>query len=346
MLSLAEFIVWIVGAAVVVLYIPVAVRPAPIIVHGGRSGPAAVRRRRSAFRAHRLTASTFLIVEHDDIYAEHPYIYAKIVPAANTILILDTGCGGASNDPNVEVTSLREFIETVPVEHNQGMPLNEGGRMRYVVALSHCHYDHILGVEQFAVDSPIIESSHAPAFISRANLPDHSHCARLGTRTPSFTPTLVPHRSPVVSATGVPLGVTLLHTPGHTPDELALWDADENMLYVGDTLYEWEPIIFPDEGDIRAWLASVDALYAFVSATGAPQEARINSGHRTALRPALEVLGSTREFMIDVLSGREKVKRRTERRGVYYVEYVQDGGRYWLQCPERLIMDARQSVPL
>lgn len=150
MLSLAEFVVWIVGVAVLVFcYFPTSSRPRYCQtdtecadVH--TNSPARpVRAKRSAFKATRLTAYTFLIVETDDIYSEHPFIYAKLIPAANTILLLDTGCGGVSNDSNIEVTSLREFIETVGVEDNDGRALNEGGKMRYIVVLSHCHYDHI-----------------------------------------------------------------------------------------------------------------------------------------------------------------------------------------------------------
>jgi glyoxylase-like metal-dependent hydrolase (beta-lactamase superfamily II) len=97
----------------------------------------------AAFHASRLTRSTFLIKEYDDIYSEQPHIYAKIIPAANTILIIDTGCGGASNNAQVKIKSLRQFIESFKIEDNQGLPLNNGGAMDYVVVLTHCHYDHI-----------------------------------------------------------------------------------------------------------------------------------------------------------------------------------------------------------
>lgn len=59
------------------------------------------------------------------------------------MLIIDTGTGGKSNDPDIEVTSLRQFLETVGVEDNGNKPLNEGGKMKYVVVTTHCHYDHI-----------------------------------------------------------------------------------------------------------------------------------------------------------------------------------------------------------
>jgi glyoxylase-like metal-dependent hydrolase (beta-lactamase superfamily II) len=104
--------------------------------------PPIIRELRSAFKAKRLTPNTFLIIEHDDIYRERPYIYARIIPLANTLLLFDTGCGGASNT-EVEVLELREFLEVVRVEDNDGRALNEGAKMVYMVLLSHCHYDHI-----------------------------------------------------------------------------------------------------------------------------------------------------------------------------------------------------------
>ncbi|KAI0368745.1 Metallo-hydrolase/oxidoreductase [Pilatotrama ljubarskyi] len=298
----------------------------------------------AAFTARRLTPYTFLITEIDDIYDEHPFIYAKLVPDARTLLLLDTGCGGATRAPDASFTRLREFIERAPVQDNEGRPLNEGGGMRYVVVLSHCHYDHILGVEQFAKDSPILASKYDPAFVSPVNLPKHSLCANLGIRTPSYTPSLQAHLSPVLSPDGTLLGVTLLHTPGHTPDELALWDEGESMLYVGDTLYEWAPIIFPNEGSIVVWLKTVDSLIALVEGSGKGGAVLINCGHKTAAGPALEVLRSTKAFMMDVLEGREKVRRRMTKRGEEHVEYVQESGRYSLVCPERLVREAKDAI--
>lgn len=105
-----------------------------------------------AFRASRLTPTTFLIVEHSDAYDEQPHIYVKFVDDT-TLLILDTGCGGKTDKPDINLTSLREFVETVDVVENEGKPLNEGGRRAYIVILSHCHYDHICGYLCFRIRS-------------------------------------------------------------------------------------------------------------------------------------------------------------------------------------------------
>lgn len=147
----------------------------------------------------------------------------------------------------------------------------------------------------------------------------------------------------------------MLHTPGHTPDEIALYDDHEMMLYVGDSLYEDEPIIFPLEGSIVNWFASIDFLISFVKERNTarshsttsiadgqhPNEVLINAGHCTAMRPAMEVLSSARAFMYDVVTGKEKVKGRGLNRGHPTVTYAQEGGRFSLRCPERLILEAR-----
>ena len=198
-----------------------------------------------------------------------------------------------------------------------------------------------MGVEQFARDSLVVASGYDPTFISPQNLPEHSLCIDLDVPTPTYNPTLLSHGADVRSKDGLLLGMILLHTPGHTSDEIALWDTDDAMLYVGDTLYEWEPIVFPNEGSIVRWLATIDELIALVEASGKGSQARISCGHRTAAGPALEVLRTTKAFVRDVIEGREQVKRRLTRRGEEHVKYAQEGGRYSLICPERLVEEAK-----
>lgn len=203
-----------------------------------------------------------------------------------------------------------------------------------------------MGVEQFAKDSPILASSHSPTFLSPANLPTHSLCETLNIRTPSYTPTLVSHLH-FLPHLGSNLNV--LHTPGHTPDELALWDEQDRMLYVGDTLYEREPIIFPKEGSIVIWLKTIDYLISFVrqsQTSSSYPDIRISCGHATALAPALELLEATKGFMMDVICGNEIVLDRWEERGEKTVMYQQDGGRLTLVCPERLVLEVRDVMRL
>lgn len=107
----------------------------------------------------------------------------------------------------------------------------------------------------------MLASSHSPEFLSKSNIPENSLCNYLRIRTPEYVPKLVPHGYTIGTQ-----GVTVLHTPGHTPDSLALYDptSTPRMLYVGDTLYESAPIIFPNEGSIMDWFKSIEGLIGFV----------------------------------------------------------------------------------
>ncbi|OJA18172.1 hypothetical protein AZE42_05308 [Rhizopogon vesiculosus] len=338
--SLGSVCIFLLGVLYVLFYLVAYRKPHSRLTNDMEKGTSE-KKELPAFTAQRLTKTTFLIIEWDDIFNEHPFIYAKVVPSANTILIMDTGCGGATNNPDIGLKSLREFIETVAIPDNNGKPLNEGGKMKYIVVESHCHYDHILGVESFATDSPILGSSHSPTFVSPGNFPANSECNSLGIQAPVYTLTLVPHLHEISSSAGVSLGMKVLHTPGHTPDELALWDAEERMLYVGDTLYEDDPIIFPTGGSLPDWFTTIDQLIELVKAQPDAEKVMINCGHATTLRPALEVLRTCRRFMENVVSGKEVVKKRYLRRETWCLQFQEDNGRFSLICPEKLVLDAK-----
>ncbi len=53
----------------------------------------------------------------------------------------------------------------------------------------------------------------------------------------------------------------VLHTPGHTPDHLSFLLEEEGALFPGDHVMGWSTsIIAPPEGDLRAYLRSLDRL--------------------------------------------------------------------------------------
>jgi len=202
----------------------------------------------------------------------------------------------------------------------------------------------IVAVEQFAKDSPVLVSGNAPEFLSPDQLPEHSLCKSLGIELPQYTSTFVPDHHQITAGdreNKVPLGVEVLYTPGHTPDELALWDEPEKMLYVGDTVYEWAHIIFPNEGSIVVWFNTMRKLLDLAMKY---EGVRISCGHVTAGQPARSVLSGATDFMLRVVAGQEQEKRRMLKRGEIHVEYVQQDGRFSLICPKRLVEEARQAT--
>ncbi|KAI1080578.1 hypothetical protein F5B20DRAFT_103853 [Whalleya microplaca] len=96
--------------------------------------------RTTCFNCTRVNGTTFLVVE-DDKWNETPFIYVKVYD--NVLVLVDTGCGGAAKNEAATLTNLREFLETYPVEDNEGRPLNLGAQRDYIVLCSHCHFDHI-----------------------------------------------------------------------------------------------------------------------------------------------------------------------------------------------------------
>jgi glyoxylase-like metal-dependent hydrolase (beta-lactamase superfamily II) len=69
-------------------------------------------------------------------------------------------------------------------------------------------------------------------------------------------------------------GLVVYHTPGHTPDELAVWDPQERVLFVGDTLYEFVPIVFPLEGNLQLYQSTLMRLKSLVEGWNAMTSSR------------------------------------------------------------------------
>ncbi|KAJ5126306.1 Sybindin-like protein [Penicillium atrosanguineum] len=218
----------------------------------------------TCFTASRLNGTTFQIVE-DDKFLEMPIIYAKVYPTV--FVLIDTGCGGAARDPSVELRSLRRFLETVPVNDNGEAPLNSGGEREYLIICTHCHFDHISGIEQFVEThgNTVWASDYDKVYLSPTRLPSSSLCDKLNIKTPEYTVTnWCSDGQQVVDNAGHDLGLTVYHTPGHTPDEVAIWDSRERILFVGDSMYQYAPIFFFETQSVIKYSESIGKLRQLV----------------------------------------------------------------------------------
>ncbi|KAJ5159086.1 uncharacterized protein N7500_008737 [Penicillium coprophilum] len=227
----------------------------------------------TCFTASRLNSTTFQIVE-DDKFLEMPIIYAKIYPSV--FVLMDTGCGGAARDPSVELRSLRSFLETVPVRDNGETPLNSGGQRKYLVICTHCHFDHISGIEQFVETdgSTVWASDYDKDYLSPARLPSTSLCDKLDIKTPEYTITnWCSDGQQVIDSAGHDLGLTMYHTPGHTPDEVAIWDSYERVLFVGDSLYQYAPIFFFETQSVIRYSESIGKMRQLIRRFNAETDA-------------------------------------------------------------------------
>ncbi|KAH0543540.1 hypothetical protein FGG08_002101 [Glutinoglossum americanum] len=304
----------------------------------------------TCFTCTRLNPTTFRICE-DDQWDQLPFVYAKIYDSPALLVLIDTGCGGAARDDRVSLKSLREFIETYPVEANGWEPLNardhEGKAKReYLIICTHCHYDHIGGIAQFT-DTPstrVVSSSLSPSFIT-SDLPTTSLCRFVGMPTPTYTVSHWATDNESLTHNDHPLDLHILHTPGHTPDSLAIWDSRERCLFVGDTLYERAPITFSKEGDIVQYMASLERLLSFLGTenkdcdAGLPR-ARAACGHETDAADGEEIVGAAIERVWEILDGHAFLEDSFTEREEIYDRW--GAARLTVLAPRRLVDDARR----
>lgn len=105
-----------------------------------------------------------------------------------------------------------------------------GGAALGVVLVTHSHADHLAGAERLA-------SAHGSRVLRHPELADRD----------------------VVRVGG--LNLTALHTPGHAPDHLVFWLAEDKVLFTGDLILgRGSSMITYPEGDLAAYLRSLDRL--------------------------------------------------------------------------------------
>ncbi len=179
-----------------------------------------------------------------------------------------------------------------------------------VVVMSHSHTDHVGGVAAFADAGCDIYAHAAEADTIAAGVPHEDAVYWLAERfltgalPPGFDrdtfalhPAAVTHF--LTHGEVLDLGdrqFAVLHTPGHSPGGIALWDAAHRLLLSGDTVYAGPLYAYSrDDADPDAYRASTRALADLAPHidTAAPLAQRhaaegrnCSSPSRTPLRPS------------------------------------------------------------
>ncbi|KAK5110538.1 hypothetical protein LTR62_005730 [Meristemomyces frigidus] len=328
-----------------------------------------------SFTTTRISPTTWVIQE-DDAFREHPLIYVKLYPEIPVVVLCDTGTDAPTEENKKVVgasTHLRAYLENTPINSNTDRPLNPD-KHPYLIMQTHCHYDHTGGMAQFlrGGTTVFLASGAGRDFIesdfARNGLyddPNHpaphykiTHWAgafeRLHWPQPfdgkthvdedgdECTPTLSNYQTLTCTDADnedLDLGITIIHTAGHTPDELAWYDHAEMHLYVGDSFYlegdEDMPIIFPDAGNLIEWVISIRKLAVFVRSENekaaaaaallpqpshleegiedewqhVPARVKISCAHTTTGVDGAEILAALEKFTYDVVSGKVPVAR-------------------------------------
>ncbi|OJJ01965.1 hypothetical protein ASPVEDRAFT_41497 [Aspergillus versicolor CBS 583.65] len=282
-------------------------RQAPALPRQSRAGSA-------TFEPHQLTGNIFRLVEHDS-FDEHPFIYIKLYP--DVIVIIDTGCNAPHEADSQQVSSLRQFLENVPVPENNGEPLNPGGQLPYLILLSHCHYDHIGRLVNFgdaATTVTAVSSALQSDIIAPGHLHQYSLHAELNLPPPMFpTPLRLlmdGERIQWVHPTNgcaVDLGLQVVTVPGHSLDSIVILDHMERVVFLGDSAYESGYLFYAHGSDVARHCNSLKKVERILTGDhSVPDGERpwiAASGHKTAGIDAIPLLQRTQRFIQDVLRG-------------------------------------------
>lgn len=233
------------------------------------------------FQVYETAPNTYAIVEPFHFQE----VISHLIVGKDSALLFDTGMGFLPIRPIVE------RITNLPVS----------------VLNSHTHYDHVGGNHEFsnvlAVDTDY----------TRANMAGFEHdrlAIDLG--ADAFCKGVPQGLDPAVFSTKpwqatrfvaddevLDLGgrkLQVLHIPGHTPDSVALLDAENRLLFTGDTYYDAPIWLFVPETSLSDYERSINRLAGIENSVnyllGAHNEARVDAGALAQVKNAFAVLTS------------------------------------------------------
>jgi glyoxylase-like metal-dependent hydrolase (beta-lactamase superfamily II)/8-oxo-dGTP pyrophosphatase MutT (NUDIX family) len=147
-----------------------------------------------------------------------------------------------------------------------------GGRIRWILC-THTHRDH----------SPAARALQAATGARLIGLPPPAG----DSQDRSFTPDWLPAHDEQLRIAGVSLRA--LHTPGHASNHLCFLLEETRMLFTGDHVMQGSTVIVnPPDGDMRAYLSSLDALLSRDIAIIAPGHGYLIGAPHREIRSIVE----------------------------------------------------------
>jgi glyoxylase-like metal-dependent hydrolase (beta-lactamase superfamily II) len=143
-----------------------------------------------------------------------------------------------------------------------------GGAVRWII-VTHTHRDH----------SPLAKRLGALTGAEVIGLPPPED----GRQDTSFEPGVIPADGERLTVGAAPL--VAIHTPGHASNCVCYLLEHERMLFTGDHVLEGvSPVILPPDGDMDAYLGSLEKLQAYDFERIAPGHGGVMDGGKDVLR--------------------------------------------------------------
>jgi glyoxylase-like metal-dependent hydrolase (beta-lactamase superfamily II) len=217
-------------------------------------------------------------------------VISYLIEGTDSALLFDTGNGIA------DIAAVARELTSKPI----------------AVLNSHTHYDHVGG--NYAFDSIYGMNT---AFTRERQL-GHPNKDIAIEASPAALCRDLPQGVSMTNHVGRPFAITqfvedghtidlggrkleVLHMPGHTPDSIALLDAENGLMWTGDTFYEGPIWLYAPETDFEAYAESLAKLVQYV-----PQLTALLPAHNTPwVRP--EVLLEAQAGFKAMLAGKAEI---------------------------------------
>ena len=129
--------------------------------------------------------------------------------------------------------------------------------------------------------------------------------AQDGRQDAGFTPDRVLHDGEVIPLKGATLRA--VHTPGHASNHLCYFLTEQKLLFTGDHIMQGSTVVIPPpDGDMQAYLESLEKLLALDLATLAPGHGRLIETPHEEVRRLIAHRLKREQKVINVLAHRQR----------------------------------------
>ncbi len=162
---------------------------------------------------------------------------------------------GISYDSNAYLIDAKRKT-LVDAGMSAGRVLQSLGGSLDLIILTHCHFDHVGAVPEIVKATGAAVAMHEE---DAAILHRDMAASMFNARRPEFGVDVVLRDGEVIDLGDIKLRV--IHTPGHTPGSICLYEPETKVLFTGDTVFEGGSFGRTDiGGDSEAMLRSLEAL--------------------------------------------------------------------------------------
>jgi glyoxylase-like metal-dependent hydrolase (beta-lactamase superfamily II) len=247
------------------------------------------------FEVYRIRPGVFAIYEPH----QQEEVISYLILGEKRAVLFDTGMG---------ISNIKKLVE-----HLTRLPVS--------VVNSHTHNDHVGDNWRFSNvfgrDTAFTRQSAKGSIAdSQAEITPDMLCGPLPSgfdpktyRTRPFRITNWLHDGEKIDLGGRILEV--IPTPGHTPDSISLWDAQNGLLFTGDMYYQGPIYLYRPETDLDAYVASIKKMNALGAKLLLPAH-NIPVGDPAVLPRVLAAMEQVRSGKVKPVKAGDKVEYKFE----------------------------------